>query len=185
MIVTAHINKNSWGSLVIFKNVKGSGDQKVWEQLLQRLNIHFKMFTVCLELILCRFNVKCRNLAITQACFPAPPFSLLCYECHMCYIRYMMKPPRWCYSQWLLWPVSAPSICWLWAWNFSGALEDGSSLGCSGLLPHVPSSAHPSRYAEISPNIWSISSMCFFSLSSYNYGFIHLKKPTSFLLLSW
>ena len=25
----AHINKNSWGSLVIFKNVKGSGDQKV------------------------------------------------------------------------------------------------------------------------------------------------------------
>ena len=65
-VYVIYINKNSWGSLVIFKNVKGSGDQKVWERLLQRLNIHFKMFTVCLELILCRSNVKCRNLAITQ-----------------------------------------------------------------------------------------------------------------------
>ena len=77
----------------------------------------------------------------------------------MCYIHYMMKPPRWSYSQWLLWPVSAPSICWLWAWNFLGALEDSSSLGCPRLLHHVPSFAHPSAYAEVSPNIWSTSSV--------------------------
>ena len=41
-----------------------------------------------------------------------------------------------------------PSICWLRAWNFSGALEDSSSLGCPRLLHHVPSFAQKCRYLK-------------------------------------